>query len=285
MNARVCIAAVPVLAVLAVLAACAGVPPHASREQTASTLAASAQWQPLQLNTRSFSLAAWAAPAAAASPGGLLTVYIEGDGLAWISSSSASDDPTPLDPVGLRLALAQPSGAVAYLARPCQYSGRQDPRCDQADWTGQRFSAAVIDASDQAIDQLKARAGATRLVLVGYSGGGAVATLLSEQRHDVGALITVAGNLDPAGWTRLHRVTPLAGSLDPMLQRHRLAALAQWHFVGGDDRNMPVQLAQGFAQGLPEAKVVVVDGFGHQCCWARDWAGLIAPVLQQITPR
>lgn len=267
---------------LALLAACAGVPPHASREQTASGLTAAAQWQALELRTGSFTLAAWAGPAQAAAGDGLLTVYIEGDGLAWLSSSTASDDPTPLDPVGLRLAVAQPRGAVAYLARPCQYSGRQDPRCNQADWTVQRFSPAVIDASNQAVDQLKARAGARRLVLVGYSGGGAVAALLAERRSDVTALVTVAGNLDPAGWTRIHRVTPLAGSLDPMAQRSRLAALAQWHFVGGRDSNMPAELAQGFAAGLPRAKVVVVDGFQHQCCWARDWAGLVEPVLHEV---
>lgn len=269
------------LAVLLALTACAGVPEHASREQTAASLTQAARWQALRLDTSAFQLAAWAGPAGAAARDGLLTVYIEGDGLAWLSSSTPSDDPTPLDPVGLRLAVAQPRGAVAYLARPCQYSGRTDPRCQQTDWTGQRFSSAVINASDQALDQLKARAGAQRLLLVGYSGGGAVATLLAERRHDVAALVTVAGNVDPSGWTTLHRVTPLAG-LDPMQQRSRLMQLPQWHFVGSHDRNMPPVLAQGFVSGMAQARVVVVDGFEHQCCWARDWGGLVREVLAAV---
>lgn len=268
------------VAALMALAACAGIPEHSVRQQTADTLVRQAGWHAVPLETRPFRLAAWAGPMG----GELLTVYIEGDGLAWITSRTPSDDPTPLDPVGLRLAVAQPRGAVAYLARPCQYGGINDERCEQAYWTGDRFAEPVIAASNQAIDQLKSRAGASRVLLVGYSGGGAVATLLAQRRHDVAGLITVAGNVDPVGWTRLHRVTPLAGSLDPMAQRDRLAKVPQWHFVGGRDSNMPAALAQGFAQGLAAAHVVIVDGFEHQCCWARDWARLVAPLLEVVDP-
>nr|WP_213881386.1 alpha/beta fold hydrolase [Pseudomonas sp. dw_358] len=266
------------LAALLSLTACAGVPEHAVRQQTADSLARQAGWQPVSLGTRTFNLAAWASP----SRGALLTVYIEGDGLAWITAQSPSDDPTPLDPVGLRMAVAQPTGAVAYLARPCQYSGLSDARCQQGYWTGERFSEPVITASNDAIDQLKQRVGARRVLLVGYSGGGAVATLLAQRRHDVVALVTVAGNVDPVGWTHLHRVTPLAGSLDPMAARERLTHLPQWHFVGSRDSNMPASLAQGFVQGQPAARVVVVDGFEHHCCWARDWPKLVAPVLRAV---
>jgi hypothetical protein len=50
----------------------------------------------------------------------MLTVYIEGDGFAWLSRSQASYDPSPLNPVGLELALRHPLGESAYLARTCQ---------------------------------------------------------------------------------------------------------------------------------------------------------------------
>jgi hypothetical protein len=45
--------------------------------------------------------------------------YQSGDGLAWLSSDVPSSDPTPLDPLALRLALAKPARNAAYLARPC----------------------------------------------------------------------------------------------------------------------------------------------------------------------
>jgi dienelactone hydrolase len=272
------------LAALLGLTACAGVPDHASRQDTAQRLAAAGQLAALSLDTSTFSLAAWAGPVGQAQ-GGLLTVYIEGDGLAWLSAQTPSADPTPLNPLALRLALAQADGARAYLARPCQYGGLADRRCATGFWTQQRFAPAVIEASDQALDQLKQRAGARALMLVGYSGGGAVAALLAGRRDDVAALVTVAGNLDPNGWTRLHRVSPLVGSLDPSAAKQRLRDLPQWHFVGGADGNMPASLARGFVAGLGDARVVVVEGANHQCCWAERWAELVEAPLKAAEAR
>jgi len=39
---------------------------------------------------------------------------------AWLAVPRPSQDPTPVDPLALRLALVQPTGNAAYLARPCQ---------------------------------------------------------------------------------------------------------------------------------------------------------------------
>ena len=50
-----------------------------------------------------------------------VTIYIEGDGFAWVSRRQPSTNPTPVNPLALRLAATDPSPAVAYLARPCQY--------------------------------------------------------------------------------------------------------------------------------------------------------------------
>lgn len=102
-----------------------------------------------------------------------MTVYIEDDGLAWISASTPSQDPTALNPMGLTLALRDPSDPVVYLARACQFVAGHDKRgCQQKYWTNQRFAPEVITASLNAIEQLKQRYGAVRLVLIGYSGGG-----------------------------------------------------------------------------------------------------------------
>lgn len=58
-----------------------------------------------------------------------LSIYLEGDGFAWFNSRQPPPDPTPLDPMALRLAQAQPSGNATYLGRPCQ----------QRYWPHQRF--------------------------------------------------------------------------------------------------------------------------------------------------
>ena len=55
-------------------------------------------------------------------PGNDLNIYLEGDGLAWVSRREPSRDPTPDNPIGLRLAAIDPAPNVIWLARPCQYT-------------------------------------------------------------------------------------------------------------------------------------------------------------------
>lgn len=220
-----------------------------------------------------FSLAAWTPQAANGDEE--LTVYIEGDGLAWLTRDVASPDPTPVSPLGLELALAQPSGNAAYLARPCQYLGDSAVRqCAPRYWQQDRFAPEVVAAMGQGLDALKARAKASRLTLVGYSGGAAIAALLAARRPDVVRLVTVAGNLDHRAWTEAQRVSPLTGSLNPADERMRLAHLPQWHFVGGKDTIVPPDLVRNFAAELPAARVRLMPDYDHRCCWAENWSRL-----------
>jgi hypothetical protein len=183
-----------VFLIFLLLTSCAIVAPE-QRQNTATSLMNAKDWQKLRLLASEFVLTTYVPSTTTHSD--TLTVYIEGDGLAWLTSSIVSDDPTPRKPVGLELALRHPNSAVAYLARPCQYVEKADWRdCGKKYWTSHRFAPEVIAASNAAIDALKNRAGASKLVLIGYSGGGAVAALVAARRHDVVQLITVAGNLD-----------------------------------------------------------------------------------------
>ncbi|GAB1233908.1 alpha/beta hydrolase [Ferrigenium sp. UT5] len=210
-----------------------------------------------------------------AVPTDTLTVYIEGDGLAWLSRSQASDDPTPLNPIGLQLALRQPQGVAAYLARPCQYVESNDTKnCSATYWTGGRFAPSVIESSSQAVSFLKQRVGANKLVLVGYSGGGAVAALVAARRNDVIELVTVAGNLDHREWTRNHQVPALQGSLNPADEWQSLAEISQRHFVGEHDEVVSRSVADAYSARFPAAQkpsVITVPKFDHVCCWVAQW--------------
>ena len=63
------------------------------------------------------------------------------------------------------------------------------------------------------VDALKRDAGAAKVILVGYSGGGAIAVLLAARRLDVAGVITVSADLDLAYWTQRDGLAPLSGSL------------------------------------------------------------------------
>lgn len=245
-------------------------------------LAATAHWQKIRLPTTHFILSAYVAEQPPA--GAVLTVYIEGDGLAWLTRSQPSDDPTPGKPLALTLALQHRQGPAAYLSRPCQNVAEEDKKnCRQEYWSQRRFAPETIDASNAAIDALKARHQTTKLVLIGYSGGGAVAALVAARRSDVIRLITVAGNLDSDKWTRMQKIAPLSGSLNPADAAERLQDIPQLHWVGGKDRIISEEIVASYLQRFPPSQrpgLKVIADFDHVCCWARDWPKLMPELAQ-----
>jgi pimeloyl-ACP methyl ester carboxylesterase len=260
-----------------VIGGCVALESPAERKAHADALATAAGWQPAYVAAGDFVLAAYEPSSAGAVD--TLTVYIEGDGLAWLAPDRASPDPSPRDPVGLRLALRHPDSAAAWLGRPCQFVRSVDrSHCEVAYWTGRRFSEEVVAASAAAVSELMRRRHARHVVLVGYSGGGAIAALVAARRDDVQRLVTVAGNLDHREWTRLHRVDPLQGSLDAADFAPQLAALPQVHWVGGRDTVVERAVAEAFAARFPEGhrpSIREIADADHAHGWVERWPGLL----------
>lgn len=261
---------------LTLLYGCSSIPTPHQRGQLADDLAATIGWQAKSIRTSFFQLRSYQPKALSTKQ---LTIYIEGDGLAWISRHQPSMNPTPVEAMGLQLAVSVAATDSAYLARPCQFV--QDKRCQQTYWTSARFSEAVIISMDQAVSQLKQQSGATQLVLIGYSGGGAVAALLAARRDDVSRLITVAGNLDHAFWAKEQGVTPLYDSLNPADQWQSLRSVEQVHFVGGQDQVVPLSVARAYQQQFPSRhrpSIELVDDADHHCCWPELWPELLSTI-------
>lgn len=261
---------------LIVLAGCAPISPQ-QRRDNAVRLAAAAGWREIRLPAGRFILAGFI-PQKIPVNSKILTIYIEGDGLAWLTSTRISSDPTPVNPIGLELALQHPQGPAAYLARPCQYVTGGDARgCTNTYWSDRRFSLEVVSSVSQAIDSLKQEFHVQHLQLVGYSGGGAIAALVAARRSDVTSLITVAGNLDHQAWSKKHRISPLTGSLNPADEWQAISTLKQIHFVGERDTVISSDIFASFAGHFParsRPKVVMVPDADHLCCWVEKWPQL-----------
>lgn len=211
-----------------------------------------------------------------------LRVYIEGDGVAWLSRTEPSLDPTPRKAMGLALAANDLSPNVVYLARPCQFTPMAaNPRCAIPYWTGKRFAPEVIDAMNAAVSRFAALTPGQPVELVGYSGGGAVAVLIAARRTDVVSIRTVAGNLDDEFVNRLHDVSPMPESEDAIDFARRVASIAQVHFSGAKDDVVPPSVAQRFvnATGTRCAQAVIVPGLAHDSDWSQRW-----PALLKIVP-
>lgn len=213
------------------------------------------------------------------SDAGTMHVYIEGDGFAWVNRYQPSMNPTPLNSIVPAMAVKDDvASQVVYLARPCQYVSFAERACSSAYWMQKRFAPEVVAAMNQAVNQLKSEAKAKRIVMIGYSGGGALAVLMAAQRQDVTSVLTIAGNLDHHVWTRLHKLSDLQGSLNPPDFSQALQRVRQVHLVGGKDANMPVSVYQAYrAAFAPQADISeeVVPTFDHQCCWVERWPSLL----------
>jgi hypothetical protein len=258
-------------ALVLALACCSGA--RQFRLDEATAIGRSGGLQPRLLQARGFNILSFERPGREYAT---LTVYIEGDGRAWLNPWQPSTDPTPTDPIGLRLAAADLASPLLYLARPCQFT--TSDACDRRLWTNARLSPEIVDLFQQLINDAMRRSNSSRLGLVGYSGGGALAALIAERRRDVAWLVTVAADLDLAEWVRLEDVEPLSGSLDPADSAAAIEKLPQVHFVGGNDPVVPPAVVKAFARHMSTpnaARVIVEPGFDHECCWAAHWPQLL----------
>lgn len=206
----------------------------------------------------------------------VLRVYIEGDGLSWRTRRQLSAHPTPIDPVALRLMQADPVADKLYVARPCQFV--QSAACESRYWSTDRFAAEVVEAVSLVLETLKKDYGYQQLELVGYSGGATVALLLAAQRSDVVSVITVAGNLDIEAFCRLHRVSALTGSLNPVDFVDQLQTVPQLHFIGGDDLVIPYTVFASYRDCFVDNRQLVdhvVAGVDHHHGWVERWPQLV----------
>jgi len=189
-----------------------------------------------------------------------IKVFIEGDGLAWITRSIVSKDPTPLNPTGLKLMLKDSSKCKLYLARPCQYI--DSSMCEKKYWTSHRFNIKVIESYLQVLDEIKRENQNKSFTLVGYSGGGAIAAILSAKRKDIQNFITIVGNLDTHKWTAIHSISPLNGSLNPADFTKDLQNLPQVHYVGKNDKIIPLEIFQSYKSKFTNdsnIKLIMID--------------------------
>ncbi len=217
-----------------------------------------------------------------------LTVYIEGDGFSWKNRYTLSADPTPKKSVSLQLAFHDSSPNVLYLARPCQYTGSSGSGCHPGYWSTHRYSSEIVDSMNMAITQIKERINAKSVRLVGISGGGVIAALITLLRKDVAGLITIGANLDHKAWTTYHRVTPLDGSLNPADFAVQIQSVPQVHFVGGKDKIVPESVVRSYQEKMTRpnlTEIIIIPEYDHCCCWVEHLTRLqkISEIFNQIS--
>ena len=203
-----------------------------------------------------------------------LHVYLEGDGTPWIQQRWISSDPTPRNPLMLRL-MTMDSAPSIYLGRPCYHGFASTPPCNPTYWTQKRFSETVIASMAAVLRKLLESGRHSSVVFMGHSGGGTLAMLLAEIFPESHTVVTLSGNLDTDAWTTYHGYTTLDGSLNPARRPPLSTHIKQLHFVGTQDSRVPATLVLAVVQRQPNYELLVIDGFTHTCCWKEIWPQIL----------
>lgn len=214
------------------------------------------------------------------------TIYIEGDGFAYVSRSKPSDNPTPKTPVGLQLALQDTGNhSIYYIARPCQYIDDEifSKRCTKKYWTTHRYAPEIIDSLNHTINHIKSNTDITSFNLVGFSGGGNIAGLLAMQRDDIESIRSVAGNLDNDFFTKYHKVSDMPYSLNMADYADKLSSTPQIHYISENDAFVPSEITKSYLNKLPHkncTKVINVKNTTHLEGWDKRWPDLLQNIPQ-----
>lgn len=214
-------------------------------------------------------------------------MYLEGDSLAFDASGTrVAASPPPVAPLALELAAEDPAPAVAWLGRPCQLVTPADAvACEPGLWSDRRFSEPVVAALDRGLDALRAEAGADRLELIGYSGGGVLAALLAARRDDVVRLVTLSAPLALQAWRRLHALGPVDAADPARLAAPRLDATPQLHLAGARDAVVPEQILERYREARPEATRLLVERVDvDHGGWRPGWPERIAEIRRRLDP-
>ena len=180
-------------------------------------------------------------------------IYIEGDGHAYDSRGHATRNPTPYSRFMRRMAIADNSPNVAYIARPCQFV--MDEKCTVSDWTTGRFSSSMVNS---VVNAIKTIAGSRPVILIGYSGGAMISGLIIQKHPeiDVKKWITIAGVLNHTDWTQYFNDTPLTHSLN----LNTLPQLSQEHYIVENDATVPNILSK---QWIKENDIKIIKNAKH----------------------
>ncbi len=206
--------------------------------------------------------------------GSHLRIYIEGDGTPWIRKNRVSIDPTPTNPVLLRL-MHEVDHPAVYLGRPCYFGTSTDSGCDPRWWTFERYSGTVIESMCEAANKIARQYGADTVQLVGYSGGGSIVVGMRSCTDGLKLITTIAGNLDPAAWTDYHGYSSLHDESLISGARSMRVGVTEVHWQCADDKNIPPEITDQYFTARPEVKRHIVESCTHASGWQQYFLEMV----------
>lgn len=201
--------------------------------------------------------------------------YIEGDG-HLADGGVNSDNPTPVNPMSLKLATMDKRPNIVYIARPCQYTPLEmNPKCISDYWLDKRMGQEVVNSINEVINTIN---NGQKFSLVGFSGGGGLTILIAAQNSNVKDIITIASNLDTAKFDKYHNNRGyLVKSLNPINYAKQVNNIPQLHLSGMDDKRVPPFIAELYvkASNSTYVKQQIIPNVSHAKGWDKVWSKIL----------
>jgi hypothetical protein len=209
------------------------------------------------------------------TPGTHLVFYVEGDGTPWIRDSRVAVDPTPANPVLLRL-MENSAGASVYLGRPCYFGLSTSKGCEPRLWTFDRYGREIVESMCIAANEIASQHGAQTVQLIGYSGGGTIVVGMRACTDHLVAVTTIAANLDPRAWAEFHEYSPL-NDLSPLdSAATHTNSVSEMHWQCRDDHIIPPKITDAYFAATKNARRRIVQPCSHASGWKQYWPEIIA---------
>lgn len=235
------------------------------RKELADSIATNAQFTPKLVKGDKFLIYTYQKITDPSKP---YEIYIEGDGYIFY------DNPTPMNPMLIRLATLDSRPNIIYIARPCQYTIENNQGvCNASYWTTKRMSEDSVNAITEVINKVTA---GQYVDLIGFSGGGGIAALVAARDHKVRSIITIAGNLNHKAFNDYHGSIHMTESLNPIDYAQKINKIPQLHLSGSDDKSVPPFIAEEFIKksNSPCVHNKTFEGFTHSKGWDSVWKSI-----------
>jgi len=215
------------------------------------------------------------------SAGDYVHVYIPGDGLPWIHGMIIASDPTSRNSLVLHM-LGQDTNPALFLGRPCYYGLSESRNCNSDVWTFARYSENVVSSMSTALNrELKSYYPQKKVIIFGFSGGGALAVLMAARIPNTVAVVTVAGALNTDLWVKEHHYLAMNSSLNPYDMERFPEDILQFHLAGGKDDNVTAEITESYVE-RHGGEIWRYPNYSHGCCWLDIWPGVLQAVHDRL---
>lgn len=171
---------------------------------------------------------------------------------------SGNGNPTPKNPIALKLAENDDFQNIVVLTRPCQYNEKMSICSNESIWKENQYHPEIIQEMSELVLFYIKKYKPKHIEFVAIDSATPLAFSLAQKFSNTSKIITIGGILDVDSYAKENNFKNLHSSQTPMNNRLFLSRIPQIHYVNDDDKIATVENAERFVSKLINPKSAVV---------------------------